>query len=397
MQIAVIGGCGRLGFRLSLIASNKGHKVQIIDLDEEKINEIKNGSLPFVEKEAEVYLDQALKNKSLSFGMENELVTNKEIIIITLGTPVDSNLNPSLEPVAGIIFDIAEYLKKNQLIIFRNIMSPGILKRVKTLLEDKTGFKVGRDIFLAFAPETGIKTIHDLTTNPQPIGAFDEKSYNMARDFFKTITKGKITFLTPEEALLAKLMENAYEYIQSACANEFYLIAESFNANLDRILNATNNKIPNPNPNAAGPGMHKEGWFLVENIPFAELILAAFKINESMPGWILRELEKHKIKKVAILGMTARVNSDDARGSLSYKLRKLLYYKDYMVGCFDPYLPEYSDSSVLQHADAVILMTGHDGFKNLEEIKKLVNNPACIYVDIMGFWQEAQKVTSSIH
>ena len=38
MQIAVIGGCGRLGFRLSLIASNKGHKVQIIDLDEEKIN-----------------------------------------------------------------------------------------------------------------------------------------------------------------------------------------------------------------------------------------------------------------------------------------------------------------------------------------------------------------------
>ncbi len=65
-KVSVVGGCGRTGFRFSLIAANNGHNVISIDLDEEKICEIKQGCLPFVEKDGEIYLEQALKKKLLT-------------------------------------------------------------------------------------------------------------------------------------------------------------------------------------------------------------------------------------------------------------------------------------------------------------------------------------------
>ena len=392
MKVVVIGGCGRLGLRLSLISANKGHNVTSIDIDEERINEIKHDSLPFIEQGAEVYLEQALKNKTLKLSLEYDIVRDADIVIITIGTPVDSNLNPSLEPVAGAIFDISGYLKRNQLIIFRNTLSPAILKRIKTLIEDKTGFTVGKDIYLAFAPELTNENgnIHDILNNPQPIGAFEKESFKVAEKFFKTITKGKISWLSPEEVLLAKLMKNMTSYIQAAWANEQYLIAESFSANIHKILDATS-ELRQPNPNNGGPGMHKEGWFLVDRTPFNELITNAFKINESMPSYIIKKLENYKVNKVAILGMTNKADSDDARSSLSYKLRKALFYQDYNVACYDPYLPEYSDSSALQNSDVVILMTPHKEFKNLSDVLKLVKKSNCLIIDLQGFWKETRE------
>lgn len=404
-KVAIIGGCGRIGLRLALIAANKGHNVLCIDIDDEKINEINIGAAPFIEQGADLFLEEALKKKTLVATSENSLVKDAKVIVITIGTPVDSNLNASIEPVAGTIFDLIEYLNTGQLIVFRNVLYPGIVKRIKTLIEDKSGLKVGKDLYLAFAPESLGETtnINDLLGAPQPIGVFENNSFNVAKEFFETITKGKITELSPEEALLTKLMNNMYSYVQSAIANEFYLIAQGFGANINKILEASYNKrdtkdlrqIPQPNPNAAGPGMHKEGWFLVDRVPFGDLVTTAFKINESMPNQIVQMLENHKVNKVVILGMANRANLDDPRSSLGYKLRRALYYQDYQVACYDPYLPEYSDSSVLNKADAVILMTPHDEFRDLEKIKNLTNNNDLLVIDILGFWKETQELSQN--
>jgi UDP-N-acetyl-D-mannosaminuronic acid dehydrogenase len=399
-KIAVVGGCGRLGLRIALIAANRNHNVTCIDIDDERINEISQGCLPFVELNAEDYLEKAIKDKTLTVTMEYEPVNSADVVIISIGTPVDSNLNPSLEPVAGVIFDLAEHFKKDQLIVFRNILSPQIIGRIKTLLEEKTKLKVGKDIFLAFAPEISNDnfTINDISNNPQPVGAYDKQSFKLAETFFQTITKGKISFVTPEEALLGKLMLNMYSYVQAACANEFYLIAEGFGANMHKILDSCQtkeNNIPNPHASKSGPGMHKEGWFLLEKIPFAELITTSFKINESMASYIIQKIQNVKASKVAILGMTSKANSDEIRASLGYKIRKALCYQDYEVVCYDPYLPEYSDSSVLKNVDVVILMTPHDAFKDLDHIKQIIRNPNCAFVDINGFWKELRGNTKT--
>lgn len=395
-KLAVIGGCGRSGLRISLIAANKGHKVTIIDIDNEKINELKQGNLPFVEKGLEIFLEEALKNKSLTLSMAHSSLTHAEIIIITIDTPVDSNFNPSLEPVIGIILDAADYIKEGQLIIFRGTISPKITNRIKNIIEEKTSLKVGKNIFLAFCPEIlDVEgNINSLLSFPQPVGIYDEKSFKKAEEFFSTITKGKISRLTPDEALLAKLMHNMFTYITCACANEFYLISESFGANIHKILSSLKSNL-SINPNCSGPGMHKEGWFLVDRIPYSELITTAFKLNESMPTCIVKKLEEYRARKVAILGMASKANSDETRASLSYKLRKILFYQDYEVACFDPYLPEYSDSSVLLNSDAVILMTAHKEFQDLEKVMKLVKNPDCLVIDLAGFWKESREIAQN--
>ena len=392
-KVIVLGGCGRVGLRFSLISANKGHTVTCIDVDEERINEIKQGALPFIETGAEIYLEEALKKKSLKLSSEYKQVSQAEIVVIAVGTPVDSNLNPSLEPVAGAIFDISEHLKKKQLVVFRNTISVEVLSRIKTLIEDKTGFKVGKDIYLAFAPEltSNENSIHDQASLPQPIGVYDNESFLVANNFFKTLTKGKISLLTPEEAMLSKLMKNTYSYIQEACSNEFYLIAQSHGANIHKIVNATNSSFSPPNPNVSGPGTHKEGWFLANRIPFSDLVTTAFKINESVPQHIVQLLENYNANKVIILGMTNKANSDDTSSSLGYKLRKALLYKNYEVYSYDPLLPEYSDSSVLRKSDVVILMTPHKEFENLNKIQKLVDNAKCLFIDLSGFWEETQK------
>ena len=399
-EVSIIGGCGRVGLRLGLHAASKGHHVTCIDFDEERINEIKQGSLPFTEAGAEVYLESTLKNKSLKVSSEFSKVKNSEVIIIAIGTPADSNLNPSLEPIAGAIFDISEFLKKKQLLIFRSTISPEAAVRIKTLVEEKSGYKIGKDIYLAFAPEILAEnnSIHDLATLPQPIGAYEEESFKQAQSFFSTITKGKISWLSPEEVLLLKLMNNTVEYINSACANEFYLISQSYKANYHKMIDAihsANKDIPiqhlNPNSNASGPGTHKEGWFITNRLPFCDLITSAFKINESMPQQIANVLENYKVKKIVILGMTNKANSDDTNSSLSYKIRKILLNRNYEVYSFDPHLPEYSDSSVLKKADAIILMTTHKEFHNLNKIKSIINNPQCIYIDFAGFWEETRN------
>ena len=399
-EISIIGGCGRTGLRLALHAASKGHHVTCIDFDEERINEIKQGSLPFTEAGAEVYLESTLKNKSLKVSSELTKIRNSEIIIIAIGTPADSNLNPSLEPIAGAIFDISEHIKKKQLLIFRSTISPESAARIKTLVEEKTGYKVGKDIYLSFAPEILAETnnIHDIAVLPQPIGTYEEESFKHSENFFSTITKGKISQLTPEEALLLKLMNNTVSYINSACANEFYLISQAHKANYHKMadsLQGTNKEVPlqnlHPNPNSSGPGTHKEGWFITSRLPFSDLITSAFKINESMPQQIANILENYKVKKIVILGMTNKANSDDTSSSLSYKIRKILLNKNYEVYSYDPYLPEYSDYSVLKKADAVILMTPHKEFQNLTKIKSIVNNPQCLYIDLAGVWEETRN------
>lgn len=397
-KVSIIGGCGRLGLRLGLSCTHKGFQVNCIDLDEERINEINQSTVPYCEPSLDQYLEEAIKNKKLNASSEYNLVNDSDVIIISIGTPVDSNLNPSLEPLAGAIFDIAEFVKEGQLILFRGTISPGITNRLKLLLEDKTGFKVGKSIFLAFTPEVQNKkeSIENTFTSCQPIGAFDEESFTRAKEFFTQLTTGETKWVEPEEALIGKLMNNMISYFQSACSNEFYLIADSFGVDANRIFEACNFKdLPKPSLNSPGPGMHKEGWFLVERIPFADLITTSFKINESMSTQIVKKLENYNLNKVAILGMSSRPNSDDSSGSLSYKLRKSLFYKDYQVGCYDPHLPEYSDSSVLRDADAVILMTPHEEFKDFQKIKNAVNNPNCIYVDINGLWEEVKSLSEN--
>jgi len=395
MKVAVIGGAGHVGLGLCLVLADSGHFVYGIDIDQKKNKQIMNNNLPFREEMGKEYLKKAIEKKRLKMTSDISVLSDSEVIIVSLGTPVDEYFNPVISDLIELTYDICKNIKEEQLIILRSTVSPGTTRKIKDIIERDFSLKIGTNIYLVYAPERVMqgKAIMEIKSLPQLIGAFDDCSYQKAEEFFQTFVKNKCIKLSPVEAELGKLITNMTRYVEFALANEYYLIADSYNANIHKIIDACNFdyprlNIPSPGPNVGGPCLYKDGWFLLERIPFNELISTSFRINEGVVAQIIKKIKDYDIKKVSILGMTFKANSDDIRNSCSFKLKKQLEFSGYQLILVEPNLKKYDLIENIKHSDCIILMTPHDEFKDLNKMLKYTDNEDCLYVDIWGFWEE---------
>jgi UDP-N-acetyl-D-mannosaminuronic acid dehydrogenase len=186
-----------------------------------------------------------------------------------------------------------------------------------------------------------------------------------------------VLFLKPVEAELAKLFCNAFRYINFAISNQFYVMAQHFEADFFRIYSALREDYPRmqsfARPGfAAGPCLHKDTMQLgAFNHGSFVLGQAAMMVNEGLPYLVVQDIKrKYPLTDltVGILGMAFKPNSDDPRSSLSYKLRKVLLLECKKVLCTDPYLsdPELTPlAEVLDKADVIVIGTPHDCYKGL--------------------------------
>ena len=395
-KVTVIGAAGHVGLAMTLVLTHAGYEVSGVDINTEYNRLIMSGAVPFQENGAPELLAEALNTGRLTMTSAMDNVPLSRYIVIMVGTPTDRHFNPVMDDLHTLVADLAPYLLPGHIIILRSTVTPGTTDRVRAKLESLTGLTVGEDFHLAYAPERVAqgRAIEELPVLPHLIGVFDKESYHLVSSFFSTFASGKSFMMTPVEAELGKLITNMTRYISFALANEFYLIGSLYNANINRIIDACNYDyprldLPTPGPNVGGPCLYKDGWFLVERIPFPELINAAFHINESMPMQIVQQLEKFDgIRRVGILGMTFKADSDDIRNSLSFKLLGQFERLGYACITVEPHLENYAPMSDLKGCDAVVLMTPHREFKDLKAITEAVDNESCVYVDIWGFWDD---------
>jgi UDP-N-acetyl-D-mannosaminuronic acid dehydrogenase len=287
-------------------------------------------------------------------------------------------------------------LREGQQIILRSTVSPGTTDRIKQIIEFKTGMTEGVDFDLIYAPERVLqgKTLSEIKSLPHIVGAYSEESFNRIGNFVNTFSRSTRHFVKPVEAEIGKLITNTARYVNFALANEFHMIADLYGANINKIIDACNEgyprlNLPGPGANVGGPCLSKDGWFLVEKVPFSDLFVTSFRINEGMPAHIVSKLgQEENIESVVILGMSFKGNIDDTRNSVSFKLKKQLELRGYDVRCLDPHVPEYSDWSVIEGVDALVLMTPHKEFADLYRIMELAKNPDALVVDIWGLWDE---------
>ncbi len=398
-KVAVIGAGGHVGLGLTLCIADAGHRVYGVDINEAVVKGISAGKVPFIEEGAEEMLTRVLQSGRLTMTTDLSVVAECDVVVIVMGTPIDENLNPIMLPLIQLFDSLKPYLRRSQLLVLRSTVSPGTTDNVRALVEKTTGLTVTEDLYMVFAPERVVqgKSLHEIPSLPQLIGAYDDGSFRKAEEFFSTFVHNRCIRLTPVEAELAKLMCNMARYISFALANEFSLIADEYNSNIHRIFEACaydypRFRVPTPGPNVSGPCLFKDGFFLAERFPFPELILTAFKINESMPVHIFKKIRKKTgVHKVTILGLTFKAGNDDTRFSLSYKLKKLLEGAGYEVAAVDPFLPEHSNFGALANSDCVVLMTPHPQFRDLAQLNEVVKKDNCWYVDLWGFWPESRE------
>lgn len=369
--VAVIG-LGRVGLPLALHLAEVGCTVHGIDTAAERIEALAAGRMPFLEEGGQALLTKHLGSR-FHVGADLAAVDGVDTIVITLGTPVDDHNNPVFEPIETLFRNLAPHLGTGPLIVLRSTVAPGTTEHMARLLEGLTGRRIGRELFLAFCPERIAqgRSLDELPEIPQIVGGVDPESTRRAAAFFRLVT-GHVEEVDARSAELAKLFCNMYRYIDFAIANEFMMIAEQHDRDIYRIVEAINagykrGGLKTPGL-TGGPCLYKDGFFLTDKIPYNELISGAWKINETVPAYLVdraRALKRIEGSKAAVLGLGFKKNIDDGRNSLAFKLRKILHAAGADVRVHDPFLPSEPLDDVLRDADLVFLAMNHDDYRTL--------------------------------
>ena len=380
-DVCVIGGGGHVGLPFALICADSGLRTVIYDVDSAKVRQIRDGVMPFAEEGAEEMLPRVLASGRLTVEDRPEPISQCRFLFMIIGTPVDEHLNPSFSAIDRALRASWQYLRDGQTLVLRSTVFPGTSQRIQRMLDD-AGLRIG----VACCPERVAQgySLREFRELPQLLSAFNPETREAVRGVFAHFTRDFVD-LDPMEAELCKLMTNAWRYIQFATVNQFYMLATSCGVDFDRILHGCRHNYPRmvgmPGPGlAAGPCLVKDTMQLAA-FSHNRFMLghSAMLVNEGLPSHLI-ELARREAdlgeKKVGILGMAFKAESDDPRDSLAYKLRKLLALEAREVLCTDPFVPDATLvplERVLAEADVLFVATPHKAYRELPPIEgKLV-------------------------
>jgi len=374
LDLVVLGGGGHVGLPLSLAFASAGLRVGIYDTNQATLDRIARCEMPFLESGADEVLREVMPTGRITLGSDAGMIGRSDRLVVVVGTPVDEFLGPSMTIFERTVEQIAPHLRDGALIVLRSTVYPGTTAYVAQNLADR-----GCRVDVVFCPERiaeghALEEIHSL---PQIVGADTDQAASRAEELFGQLASTLIRTST-KEAELAKLFTNTWRYMKFAVANQFFMIAHQAGVDYTRVLHAIRHEYPRaadlPGPGfAAGPCLFKDTMqlaaFTADHFPLGQ---SAMQINEGLPAYIVTSLERRygslKDRKVGILGMAFKAESDDNRASLSYKLRKLLAWAGAEVLCTDPYVPDdrlVSCEQVVRESEVLILGVPHKSYRGM--------------------------------
>lgn len=385
LKISIIGGGGHIGLPLGLFLCDHGHHVTIVDTDQSRLDQIGRGEMPFLEDGASALLPECLASGRLELRPDQETVCEADLIIMTIGTPVDEYLDPQVRAFDEAVKDVLAHTSPGQLLMIRSTVFPGVTDRLgRRVAED------GYELDVCYCPERIAqgRALQELTKLPQLVSGCSDSARSRAAEFFRDLG-AQVIELSPLEAELGKLYTNCYRYINFAISNQFYMLAEHYGVDFQSIYEAITTDYPRLNGFSnsgltGGPCLLKDTMQLASfNHNLLTLGQHAMMVNEGLPCFIIDQLKKEhdlKSKTVGVLGMAFKGGCDDGRSSLSYKLKKILSLECQRVMCADPYVQDDEIEpldDVLEQADILILGACHQEYRDLK--------PQQPVVDVFGF------------
>ena len=383
--VAVVGGGGHIGLPLGLFLCDVGHRVTLVDTNQAGLQEIAQGRMPFHERGADELLPRCLESGRLRLTGELEPLREQDVVIVTIGTPVDEYLDPNIRTFDRVLDGVLSHMRDGQLLIIRSTVFPGVTERLGRQVAERS-----LNVQVSYCPERIAQghALTELTQLPQIVSGCTPAAVEQAGEFFREIG-ARVIELSPVEAELAKLFTNSYRYINFAVSNQFYMLAERHGADFDRIYDAITHDYPRMQGFAragfaGGPCLLKDTMQLA-SFNHNQLTLGqhAMMINEGLPRFLVDQLKQARDLRnetVGILGMAFKGNCDDSRSSLSYKLRKVLTLECRRVLCTDPYIhdPEFVPlETCVAESDVLILGACHSEYRSAA-----IGKPV---VDVFGF------------
>jgi UDP-N-acetyl-D-mannosaminuronic acid dehydrogenase len=402
-RVISIIGLGRVGLPLALSFADRGLRVLGVDHDPAILGSIRAGRMPFQEAGTQELLERVLQSGRLDLTERAADAAQAYDIVLTIGTPSFSHVESDLRQVRAAVDDLLPLLRPGHALILRSTIAPGTTEFVAGYLEKRRDLRVGEEVFVAHAPEriAAGRFLQEITTLPCIIGGVGDASTERAAEVF-SVFGAPIVTTTPVQAELAKIWTNILRYATFALPNLLMMDCESYGANVFEVIDLINHDYPRGG--IAMPGM-TAGTCLRKDFAFSEersnspgMLLAVSRVNEAVPLFLVegikRRLGSLASRKVAVLGLTFKRDTDDERDSLSPKLIRLLERELADVAVCDPHAPSPTSplSDAVQDADVVIVATNHSEFEEPETFAEISKRASadCLLVDPWNAFGSAQ-------
>ena len=381
-RIAIIG-IGYVGLPLAISFSKKKYK-GIIGIEKNKfiIKLLKSNK-----SHLSHISDNEVSKLKANFEITNKMkeLTNVDIIIICLPTPLSKNLSPDMSFISKCIKEIKKFLKPNQLLILESTVYPGATNDV-IIKKLKSKFKIGENFYIGYSPERedpGNKNSNS-SLMTKLVSGETKNCLELTKILYKSVFKKIWPLSNIKTCEMTKLYENIYRSVNIGMANEMKIICNGLNMNIYEVIEAAKTKPFGFNAFYPGPGLGGHcipidplflTWVAKKNKIDTKFISLSNKINRQMPIYIYKKFLKFKKKiknyKILIVGLSYKKNIDDTRESPAIKFIDFLIKDGIKFEYYDPYIKKYKFNSKIIKSSNLnsikksnnyisILMTDHD-------------------------------------
>ncbi len=348
MRVTVIG-TGFVGVVSAAVYASLGNQVIGLDVDENKINLLKKGQVPFYEPNLQDLLLQQQKKQQLSFTTSyQEAIGNAEIIIIAVGTPSAPDETADLRYIFASAESLAPYIRENTIVVIKSTVPPGTLEKVISIIKKNSPV----NFYGASLPEflrEGSAVFDTLNPDRIVIGAEDDFVFDQLEKLHQKL-QAPIVRCKVASAQMAKYTANSYLATRITFINEIANLCEKNGADINEVIEAIgyDKRI---GQHYWYPGLGYGGSCFPKDVKE----LAAYsrsvgeddnllnKINEINKNRIFHLLAKFAKevngfdgKTVALLGLSFKPNTDDLREAPSTKIIPYLSAQGATIRSYDP-------------------------------------------------------------
>lgn len=352
--VAVVG-LGYVGLPLAIECAKRGITTIGVDVSGSKVESLSRGSSD-IKDISEQELKKAL-SASLKVTVDFKLISNADVVVLCVPTPLSESGNPALEFVINATRSITPHLKSGALVILESTSYPGTTEEVVRPIIDGSNRELDNDFFLAFSPERidPGNSHFNIRNTPRVVGGASTLSAERAQAFYKKIVEQVVVLSGTREAEMAKLIENTYRHVNIALVNELAVVCHELGINIWEAIRGASTKpfgyekfIP-----SAGVGGHciPIDPIYLDNLVKEklgrrlEIVGIAQKINESMPDYVASRVldilsgeQETGQGRILLLGATYKADSEDTRETPARDLAKALMNMGFEVSFHDPHL-----------------------------------------------------------
>ena len=419
MRIAMIG-TGYVGLVSGACLADFGHEVTCIDKDSKKIEALKNGIMPIWEPGLESLVKANVERGRLSFTTDlGEGVEGAEAVFIAVGTPARrGDGHADLTYVFEAVRELAKVLKSPVVVVTKSTVPVGTGDRITEILAEE-GAPAGTTV--ASNPEFLREgaAIRDFKIPDRiVVGAEDETAREVLREIYRPLflNQAPLLFTGRRTSELIKYAANAFLAMKISFINEMANLCEAVDADVHDVArgigldNRIGPKFLHPGPGYGGSCFPKDTLALLQTAADAgveqRIVKTVVEVNDdrkaSMGDRVAKALGGSvEGKRIAILGLAFKQNTDDMRDAPSIPLVTNLLERGASISAYDPVaaknarklLPDAEFAkdayTAAKDADALVVVTEWDEFRGLDLRRFAKSMRGKLIVDLRNVYNRA--------